>query len=181
MVKAALLLAEGFEEVEAVTPADFLNRAGVEVLITGIGTKTVKGSHGITLLADYEISELPDDLDAVIIPGGLPGSENVANSSLAISLVQKLFKRGKIIAAICAAPAFVLEKAGVLKGKRATCYPGHEVRFTDALFSEKRVVVDGSIVTSRAPGTASEFAIKLVEILVGKEAAELVHQKSLQK
>jgi 4-methyl-5(b-hydroxyethyl)-thiazole monophosphate biosynthesis len=181
MIKAALLLAEGFEEIEAVTPADFLNRAGVEVLITGIGSKTVKGSHNITLCADYEIGELPDDLDAVIIPGGLPGAENVANSPPAIQLVQKLNTRGKLIAAICAAPAFVLEKAGVLKGKKATCYPGHEIRFHDALFSNERVVVDGNIVTSRAPGTASEFAIKLVELLVGKEAAQQVHDKSMQR
>ena len=181
MKKIALLLAEGFEEVEAVTPADFLNRAGIEVLITGVTGKTVKGAHNITLLADYELQDLPRDLDGVIIPGGMLGSENVALSDDAIDLIKKINREGKLVAAICAAPAIVLEKAGVISGKKATCYPGMEKRFTQSTFSEERVVVDGNVVTSRGPGTAAEFAIKIVEILTGKEAAEKIFNATLQK
>ncbi|MBN1695924.1 MAG: DJ-1/PfpI family protein [Spirochaetales bacterium] len=181
MAKAALLLAEGFEEVEAVTPADFLNRAGIDVLLAGIGSKTVTGSHGITIQTPYEIGELPDDLDAVIIPGGLPGAEHVAASGRAIELIRKMNEKGKYIAAICAAPAYVLEKSGVIKGKKVTCYPGCETRLSGSYFSEDRVVVDGNIITSRGPGTAAEFAIVLIEVLAGKTAAETIHRKTLQK
>ena len=180
MIKIALLLAEGFEEVEAVTPADFLNRAGIEVFITGVTGKTVKGAHNITILADHVLNELPGDLDGVIIPGGIPGSENVARSDAAIDLIKRLYKQGKLVTAICAAPALVLEKAGVIAGKKATCYPGYEKRFTQSTFSEERVVVDNNIVTSRAPGTAAEFALTLVEILAGKEVAEKIYNGTLQ-
>lgn len=180
MAKIALLLAEGFEEVEAVTPADFLDRAGVEVLITGITGKRIKGAHGITISAEYTLSELPGDIDGVVIPGGMPGSENVAASDPAIDLIKRLNREGKLVAAICAAPAVVLEKAGVLEGKQATCYPGFEKRFTKTAFSNERVVVDGNIVTSRAPGTAAEFALTLVGILAGKEEVEKIYQATLQ-
>lgn len=181
MKKIALLLAEGFEEVEAVTPADFLDRAGIKVIITGVSGKTIKGAHGITITADYTLAELPKDIDGVIIPGGMPGSANVASSDPAISLIKNVNREGKLIAAICAAPALVLEKAGVIAGKKATCYPGYEKKFTRTTFSNERVVVDGNVVTSRAPGTAAEFALTLVEILAGKEAAEKIFNATLQK
>ncbi|MBN2534970.1 MAG: DJ-1/PfpI family protein [Spirochaetales bacterium] len=180
MVKIALILAEGFEEVEAVTPADFLDRAGVKVFLTGVTGKTVKGAHGITIAADCTLEELPGDIDGVIIPGGMPGSANVASSSRAIALIKKINREGKLVAAICAAPAIVLEKAGVLEGKKATCFPGMENRLTNSTFSNERVVVDGNIITSRAPGTAAEFALTLVEILAGKEAAEKIYKDTLQ-
>ncbi|MBN2442530.1 MAG: DJ-1/PfpI family protein [Spirochaetales bacterium] len=181
MSKIVLLLADGFEEVEAVTPADFLNRAGVDVLLTGVTGSLVTGAHGIAIKAEYTLDTLPGDLDGVIIPGGMPGSENVAQSDKAVTLIKKLFGKGKLIGAICAAPGVVLEKAGVLAGKRATCYPGFEKRFTNTVFSEERVVVDGNVVTSRAPGTAAEFALTLVEILKGKKEAEKIFKSTLQK
>jgi protein deglycase len=180
MSTIALLLAEGFEEVEAVTPADFLNRAGIKVITIGVTGKTVKGAHDISLSTDYTIDELPGDIDGVIIPGGMPGASNVASSSKAVSLIRRLNDDGKLVAAICAAPAVVLEKAGVLTGKKATCYPGFEKEFTQTTFSSRRVVVDGNVVTSRAPGTAAEFALVLVDILAGKEAAEKIYKATLQ-
>jgi 4-methyl-5(b-hydroxyethyl)-thiazole monophosphate biosynthesis len=180
MKKIALLLAEGFEEVEAVTPADFLSRAGVKVFVTGVTGKSVQGSHGIRITADMTVPELPGDIDGVVIPGGMPGAANVASSDPAITLIKKLHREGKLVAAICAAPAVVLEKAGVLTGKKATCYPGFEKEFTRTTFSSERVVVDGNIVTSRAPGTAAEFALTLVEILAGKKAAEKIYDATLQ-
>jgi len=180
MVKIAVLLARGFEEVEAVTPADFLNRAGIEVLLTGVQEKNVRGSHNIAIAADYTLDELPDDLDGVVIPGGMPGAKNVASSIGAVELIRSLHKKGKLVAAICAAPAVVLEKAGVIAGKKATCFPGFEKHFTQTDFSDERVVVDGNIVTSRAPGTAAEFSLKLVEILAGKKAADKIYDGTLQ-
>jgi len=181
MAKIALFLADGFEEVEAVTPADFLVRGGVEVITAGITAREVTGGHNISIMTDCLVADLPRDLDGVIIPGGMPGAENVAASDTAMTIIKDLFQKGKLVAAICAAPAVVLEKAGILVGKKATCYPGFEKQFTQCIFSEDRVVIDGNLVTSRGPGTAAEFAIALVEILAGKEKALAIHQGTLQK
>jgi 4-methyl-5(b-hydroxyethyl)-thiazole monophosphate biosynthesis len=178
----ALLLAEGFEEVEAITPADFLRRANVDLEIVGIGGRIVRGSHGIAIEADKTINEVSEhDLDGVILPGGMPGAENIAASDQALSLVKRVFEQGKPVAAICAAPAVALHKTGILKGKRVTCYPGYESRLEGCLFSEERVVVDGNLITSRGPGTAAEFSEKLIEILVDEKSAQDVHVKTLQK
>jgi 4-methyl-5(b-hydroxyethyl)-thiazole monophosphate biosynthesis len=105
----------------------------------------------------------------------------VAASEKALELIRSTFDAGRVVAAICAAPAVVLQKAGVLNGKKATCYPGFESRFQGCVFSESRVVVDGNLVTSRGPGTAAEFAVQLIEILAGAEAAAEIHGKTLQK
>jgi 4-methyl-5(b-hydroxyethyl)-thiazole monophosphate biosynthesis len=177
----ALLLAPGFEEVEAVTPADFLRRAGVEVRLVGIGGRLIEGSHGIRLQADAAVEELAEEPDGVIVPGGMPGATNVAASAPAMDLIRRTHARGGLVAAICAAPAVVLEPAGVLAGKRATCSPGFEQQLTTARFSRNRVVVDGNVVTSRGPGTAAEFAIKLVELIAGREKALEIHRRTLQR
>jgi 4-methyl-5(b-hydroxyethyl)-thiazole monophosphate biosynthesis len=178
----ALLLAEGFEEVEAVTPADFLRRAGVDVQLVGIGGRTIRGSHEIVFEVDKTIDEVDvGDIDGVILPGGMPGAENIAASGKALALVRKAYEQGKLVAAICAAPAVALQRTGILEGKRVTCYPGYESKLEGCTFVEDRVVVDGNLVTSRGPGTAAEFAEKLIEILVGEESARDVHVKTLQK
>ena len=177
----ALLLADGFEEVEAITPADFLRRAGVDVRLVGIGGGVITGGHGIAVTADTTIDEMSETPEAVIIPGGMPGAENVAASKKALELIRNTFDAGRLVAAICAAPAVVLQKAGVLAGRKATCYPGFESRFQGCVFSADRVVVDGNLITSRGPGTAAEFAVKLVEALAGAEAASDIHRKTLQK
>jgi protein deglycase len=178
-VMIALLLAEGFEEVEAVTTADFLNRAGIDVKLAGVGGTLIKGAHEITVKADMEIESLTDDIEGIILPGGMPGSRNLAKSGKVISLIKSLNKQKKLICAICAAPAVVLLRAGVIGGKKVTSYPGYEDEFTDSHYMEKNVVADGNIITSRGPGTAPYFAFKIIETLKGKEAAQKVQQAVL--
>lgn len=177
----ALLLAPGFEEVEAVTLADFLRRAGVEVRLVGIGGRLIEGSHNLRLQADLTIEELSEEPEGVIVPGGMPGAANLAASQQALALIRRAHERGRLVAAICAAPAVVLEPAGVLAGRRATCFPGFEDRMQSARFSQNRVVVDGNVVTSRGPGTAAEFSVKLIELIAGREKAREVHRRTLQR
>ena len=177
----ALLLAPGFEEVEAVTPADFLRRAGVDVRFVGIGGLLIEGSHGIRLQADTTIEELAEEPEGVIVPGGMPGAANIAASPRAMELIRRTHERQRLVAAICAAPAVVLEPAGVLAGRRATCFPGMEERFATARFTQNRVVVDGNVVTSRGPGTSAEFAVKLIELIAGREKAQEIHHRTLQR
>ena len=162
----ALLLAEGFEEVEAVTPADFLRRAGVDVQLVGIGGRTIRGSHEIVFEADKTIDEVDvGDIDGVILPGGMPGAENIAASGKALALVRKAYEQGKLVAAICAAPAVALQRTGILKGKRVTCYPGYETWLEGCIFAEDRVVVDGNLVTAAAWPGHPEWISKFLEVL----------------
>ncbi|GHV58019.1 DJ-1 family protein [Spirochaetia bacterium] len=189
--KVIILLAEGFEEVEAVTPIDYLRRAGLEVTTAGIGAnRTVTGSHGIQVIADKTLGELAKagkttaaDWDAVLIPGGLPGATNLAADKETGALLKKMAAAGKTVAAICASPAVVLAPLGILADKRFTCYPGMEKTVTGAHWSEDRVVIDtgdagGSIITSRGAGTAAGFAIavigKLLDEAEGKKIAASV-------
>ena len=181
MKRAILLLAEGFEEVEAVTPIDFLRRAGIEVTVAGVTGKRVTGGHGIEIGADRGMNELPSDVDAVLIPGGMPGATNVAKSDAANELIHRLHDEGKLIAAICAAPAVVLYPLGILDGKRMTCYPGFEKELSKARFSEERVVQDGTIITSRGPGTAAEFAEAVISYLLDDSAAREIRSRTLQR
>jgi 4-methyl-5(b-hydroxyethyl)-thiazole monophosphate biosynthesis len=177
----ALLLAPGFEEVEAVTPADFLRRAGIDVQLIGVGGRLIEGSHGIRLQADSTLEELAQEPEGVILPGGMPGAANLASSPAVLELIRRTHAAGRLVAAICAAPAVVLEPAGVLAGKRATCFPGFEERFASARFNAGRVVVDGNVVTSRGPGTAAEFSEKLIELIAGRARSLEVHRRTLQR
>lgn len=183
MAKVAVLLASGFEEVEAVTPIDFLRRAGIEVLVAGVGGKTIVGSHGIAVTADLTVADISAaKLDGVILPGGMPGSANLAASFEVRELIESMLAAGKLVGAICAAPAKVLAPMGVLSGKHATCFPGEESAFdNDVLFSEERVVRDGNMITSRGAGTAAEFSEELIRYLVGDEAAREIHLRTVQK
>lgn len=179
-MRAAVLLADGFEEIEAVTPIDVLRRAGVEVVTLGVTGKRVKGAHGLVIEADEPVAQAPEELDLVVLPGGMPGAENLARSPEVKGLVERVSRAGKRVAAICAAPAVALAPTGLLAGRRATCYPGFEARFApDVQASTERVVVDGALVTSRGPGTALEFALALVEQLVGAAKAAELRQKML--
>ncbi|MBN2628099.1 MAG: DJ-1/PfpI family protein [Spirochaetales bacterium] len=180
MKRVALLLADGFEEVEAITPADFLRRAGVEVILTGVEGLSVTGGHDITVEADMTLDELPDSLDGVVIPGGMPGAANIAASSDAMKLIKRVYNDSELVGAICAAPAVVLGEAGLLEGREFTCYPGFESRVTGARHSEERVVKDSNIITSRGAGSAAEFALALVEYLVGREKAKELKKATLQ-
>ena len=180
MKQVALLVADGFEEVEVVTVVDFLRRAGIKVYLTSIAGTTVTGSHHIILTADKMFAQLPDDLDALILPGGMPGAANLAQSEDVLNLIRKTNKNNKLVAAICAAPALVLGASGVLNGRDFTCYPGFEKQLTGAAWKTDRVVNDANIITSRGPGTSAEFAIAIIEYLIGKEAANTVKQVTLQ-
>ncbi|MDX9801907.1 MAG: DJ-1/PfpI family protein [Spirochaetia bacterium] len=180
--KVLCILAEGFEEIEAVTPIDLLRRAGIEVVAAGLSGIDITGSHGITVLADCELDEADDDFDGVIIPGGLPGSTNIAGNAQAIGFISKMFDNGKLVAAICAAPAVVLGKAGILTGKKVTCAPGFVEKLpSDAVFTEGRVVTDKNIITSRGPGSAAEFAGAIITYFSGKETAEKLLDSTLYK
>lgn len=179
MKKASIFLAPGFEEVEALTPIDLLRRAGVQVTIVSVGEeKAVMGSHQITVMADAVFEEMDfSDQDLFILPGGQPGTNNLKGCGKLRNLLEDADKKGKLLAAICAAPT-VFGDMGLLKGKRATCYPGCEVGLAGAECLTDRVVVDGNITTSRGVGTAISFALTLIEQLFGKEKAEEL-QKSI--
>ena len=181
MLKTALvILAEGFEEVEAIAPVDVLRRAGVRITIAGVTDLQVKSSRKIGIEADILLRDLVEMPDAVILPGGIPGATNLAKSVEVTELVKKMNAAGKIVAAICAAPAAVLAPLGILDGRKATCYPGCESDFSKrTVHSKERVVVDGNIITSQGPGTALEFALVIAARLVGQEMADTVRGKML--
>lgn len=181
MKKVVLFLADGFEEVEAVTPIDFLRRSGVDVVVAGVSGKEVRGSHGIKIECDAEVSRIKGPFDGVIIPGGMPGAANIAASSDAMKIISSVLDKGGLVGAICAAPSVVLGSAGLIKGRKFTCYPGFEEKFSGSDFSPDRVVIDGNLITSRGPGTAAEFSVALIEYLCGKEAADKINKGTLQK
>jgi 4-methyl-5(b-hydroxyethyl)-thiazole monophosphate biosynthesis len=183
-MKALVLLADGFEEVEAITPIDYLRRAGVEVTVSAIGENPVTGRWtGLKVLADTTLSEAKTgEWDAVILPGGMPGALNLAADKETCSLLKDLAAKNKLICAICASPAVVLAPLGLLNGKNFTCYPGMEEKVQPALlsgFCEDRVVVDGNIITSRGAGTAGEFAVAIIEELLSETAAEKIAETVL--
>jgi len=179
--KAVILLATGFEEIEAVSVIDILRRAGIEIIIAGADGINVTGSHGITVAADKRLSGLkPDYFDAVIVPGGMPGALHLHNSGEVNEFIKAANSGGALIAGICAAPAVVLAPLGILDKKTATCYPGDQVDFGKTTrYKNKAVVIDGNIITSQGPGTAIEFGLAIVEKIIGKETAKKVRERAL--
>lgn len=177
LMRALVLLADGFEEIEAVTIVDVLRRGGIAVTTAALGASPVTGSHGIAVGADRLLDGISAaDFDAIVLPGGLPGSRNLKEDARVLALLGAAARANKTIAAVCAAP-IALEAAGVLAGKRATAYPGHEL--PSARYSEERVVVDGNVVTSRGVGTVLEFALVLVGRLAGVEVKERLERAML--
>jgi len=171
-VKGYVFFAEGFEEIEAITVVDVLRRAGLAItMVSMTGSLEVRGAHQIPVITD-DLFEYVDHqgADILILPGGGPGTKNLAASHKLGDLLKKYNAEGKWVAAICAAPS-ILGALGILKGKTATSYPGYEPQLEGATISHAPVVQDGNIITSRGAGTALEFALKLVEISVGKEKA----------
>lgn len=168
-----LFLADGFEEIEALCVLDFLRRAGVEVKTVGVSGEVAMGSHQIPVTCDtVEVGlDLNSEFDMIILPGGMPGSLNLDKSAVVSAMIDKAVKEDKFICAICAAP-FVLGKRGILKGKRATCYPGFENELVGAEIVNAGVVRDGKIITGRAMGSSHDFALEIVEALCGKEMRE---------
>ncbi|MBL7006126.1 MAG: DJ-1/PfpI family protein [Spirochaetia bacterium] len=181
MSRAVLFLADGFEEIEAVIPIDILRRGGVEVTLAGVRGKLITGAHGIRIEADEEIISFEDYLeyDAVVIPGGMPGSKNLSDSQEVNKLIISMFNSNKIVGAICAAPAVVLGRLGVLEGKTAVCYPGAEAYAPDSVFADYPVVTDGNLITAQGAGYAAEFGLEILKAIQGAAAAEEVGQATL--
>ena len=185
--KVITFLADGFEEVEAVTPIDYLRRAEIEVTVAAVGKDiTVKGSRGISIIADTTLADLEQagqlsaaSWDGAFVPGGMPGSANLAACAPLGKFYKELFAAGKITAAICAAPAVFLAPLGLLQEKKFTCYPGKEKEVNGGIWLTDKVVVDGNLVTSRGAGTAALFALAIIEILEGKDAAKSVGEAVL--
>jgi 4-methyl-5(b-hydroxyethyl)-thiazole monophosphate biosynthesis len=174
MKTALVLFAEGSEELEAVTVVNILRRAGVTVTLAGLSDGALKGSRGITLQPDTTLDAvMNDNFDMLVLPGGMPGTRHLQADARVIKLAQDMAKHGKYVTAICAAP-MVLATAGLLAGKRATCYPTCLDDFPGVQLQTEAVVEDGKLITSRGPGTAMDFALLLAERLAGKARREEV-------
>jgi 4-methyl-5(b-hydroxyethyl)-thiazole monophosphate biosynthesis len=170
---ALIILAEGFEEVEAITPIDLLRRAGIEVHVAGLTSLKVHAARGTVVVAEKLLEDCVPLFDAIILPGGAKGTDNLKNSNTVINLLQRYFKEGKICASICAA-ALVLDKAGILKNHVFTCFPGIEKGIFNGTWSSDSVVSDRTIITSRAVGTAIPFALHLITRLADTATAQKV-------
>ncbi len=175
MKKAYLFFAEGFEEVEALTVVDLLRRGKVDCVTVSVsGDYDVTGSHGITIRADRLFGERDlSDADMLILPGGMPGTNNLKAHAELDKLIRQYDKDGKYLAAVCAAPTVYGEK-GLLEGKNATCYPGLEDGLKGANTKTDPVVHDGQYITSRGMGTSIDFGLKLLELLEGREIADTI-------
>ena len=172
-----VFLANGFEETEAVAPIDILRRNGQNVITVGIGEEVITSSHGITVVPDVTEADmsLMTDIDMIVLPGGMPGTLTLEKSRTVQDTIDYCAANGKFIGAICAAPS-ILGKKGLLKGKKATCFPGFEEFLEGADFTGEPVEKDGKIITARGAGVAVEFGLKLVEALSGKPASDKIRE-----
>ncbi len=169
-------LAQGCEELEAITITDLLTRAGINVVTAGLDEHVVVASRGMKLVPDKQLNDvLEDDFDMIVLPGGLPGADYLNKDQRIQTIVKKMAVDNKYTAAICAAPR-VLATAGLLEGKHATSFPGALDQFpvNNMTYEEKAVVIDGNIITSRGPGTAMDFTLTLIALLSGKEKRDEV-------
>ncbi len=208
MAKIAVFLAPGFEEIEALTAVDYLRRAGEDVVTVSVPgvdsseiTSVVPGAHGISVVTDQVLKDFADESeeslpDAVYFPGGLPGATNLAACEYLIDLIQFMEESGKIVAAMCASPAILLSKSGVLAGRKWTCYPKMNENLSEYCGSAEKAaeltkgssvvenvpfVFDRNVLTGRGPGTAEQFAMEFVRILAGEATAKKVHDGSCQR
>lgn len=180
MSRVLTFLANGLEEVECLAVVDVLRRAGIETELVSIGeNKEVVGSHGIIITCDTTIKEVEfDTADVIFLPGGMPGTKHLAASELLNKQILAFYEQGKRLAAICAAPS-IYGRLGLLRGKKATCYPGWEQELTDAEVTGEKVVTDGNITTAKGVGAALDLGLELVRILVDERtSADL--KKSIQ-
>lgn len=170
-----VFLADGFEEIEALAPVDFLRRAGIDTITVGVTGDVVCGAHNIGVKADASLNDvvLCDELDGIILPGGMPGATNLDNSPAVQGAIDFCAQNGKIISAICAAP-FILGKKGLLKGKRATCFPGFEEFLEGATVTGEGVVRDDNVITAKGAGVAWEFGAEIAAAIVGKEKSNAI-------
>ncbi|MBQ0003197.1 MAG: DJ-1/PfpI family protein [Treponema sp.] len=206
-MKAVVILAPGFEEIEALTPVDYLRRAGVEVVTAGIAEKggsfdkVIEGAHGIKVLCDMSFEEFLQNqknelCDAVIIPGGMPGAANISADDKVIEYIIKMAEAKKYVCAICASPIVVLAKTGLLKDHNFTCYPGMEQKISDFISDSEKIdelmdgaylshmksfIIDDKIITGKGPGAAEEFAMAIVKELCGVDTMMRVRTSSCQR
>lgn len=178
MPKTAIFLADGFEEIEALTVVDLLRRANIEISTVSImGRKNVTGSHNITVEADALLEETDfDSLDMLILPGGMPGTTNLADCKALTDKIKEFDENDKMLCAICAAPT-VFGKLGILKGKKACCFPGREDDLLGADVQTSSVIKDGHFITSRGMGTAIDFGLAIIEHYQGSDAATSMASK----
>lgn len=184
MKKVVVYLADGFEEIEALSPIDYLRRAGAEVSVVSIAKsgRSVDGAHGINVNADMTfdayLSSIGDELpDAVVVPGGMPGATNIAGNDKATTFIDVMKENGKLVCAICASPAIVLSKTKALEGKKWTCYPGmkdNASAFVEGHMDNVPFVHDGDLITGRGPGAAEQFSMEIVRTLFGEDVATKV-------
>lgn len=175
MSTAVVLLAEGFEEIEAITPIDILRRGKINVLVAGLESLTVKGSRGISVVADCLVDQIPESFDALVLPGGGKGADHLAASAKVRKILERQHQQKKMIAAICASPAVVLTPHGILNGKKMTCHPDFKNELPQGpLYQQCGVVVDGHIITSAGAGTAFDFALAIVKSLKGEETVRSI-------
>lgn len=178
-----LFLATGFEEVEALATVDLLRRANLEVLTVSISKEpAVVGAHHVTVIADTTIDKLPEELpDALVLPGGLPGAQNLHDCAPLMQRIRKQLDNQRLVAAICASPAFILGEEGLLKGKNATCYPGCEAKMKDATVMGDMVTQDGNIITGKGPAASFAFALTIIRQLMGEAVQNEVAQGFLYR
>jgi 4-methyl-5(b-hydroxyethyl)-thiazole monophosphate biosynthesis len=178
--KALIILADGFEEIEAICVIDILRRAAINLIVCGADKLLITSARNLKVQTDKKLSEFNEDVDALILPGGSTGAQNLAKSQAISQLIGQLYKKNKIIAAICASPAVVLAPLGVLDGKKATCFPGMENALPkNSVHKQEAVVVDDTLITSQGPATALEFALKISEQLTDKQTADKVRKQLL--
>lgn len=179
MKRVLIPLADGFEEIETVTLVDVLRRADLDVVVAGLKGGEILGSRRLRVVPDAALDQVKDqDFDVIVLPGGQPGVDNLRKDPRVLDLLREMNQKRKLIGAICAAP-LALRDAGLTSGLRLTSYPAFQSELPGSRYDESRVVSDGNIVTSRGPGTALEFALKLVELLAGKKKAEELSQALL--
>lgn len=180
MARAYEFLADGFEEIEALAPVDILRRAGVEVTTVSIsGSTTVESAHGIKVVADATFDEADlGDADLLLIPGGMPGAKNIDEHEGVRRAVAKHAAAGRLTGAICAGP-MVLGHLGLLRGRRATCYPGFEDQLDGAEYTAAQATIDGNIVTGKGPGATLNYAFLIVEVMCGSRVAETLKEQMM--
>ena len=176
MASVLVPLAQGCEELEAVTVVDLLRRAGISVVTAGLDDQPVRASRGMVLIPDVALNDvIGQEFDMIVLPGGEPGATNLGKDERVTGLLQQLAQAGKYTAAICAAPR-VLAQSGLLERRRATSYPGALAAESvpGLTYVDEPVVIDGRVITSRGPGTAMDFALQLIEVLAGKQKRDEV-------
>lgn len=177
MAKVNIFFATGCEEVEALAVVDLLRRAKIEtVMVSVTGSLQVTGSHGITIVTDALFEDIDDSADMIVLPGGIPGTPNLAAHAGLTEMIKRFDAAGKYLAAICAAPT-VYGKMGLLEGRMATCYPGMDGDLLGATALEDGVVIDGRYITSRGLGTAIPFGLALISVLIDMDTAEALAKK----